>query len=39
MSVYVTERYMLNRVFTKRLGVRDKERCAGLGVGRDRVRV
>ena len=39
MCVYVTESYMLNRVFTKRLCVRDRERCAGLEVGRGRVRV
>ena len=29
MCVYVTESYLLNRVFTKRLCVRDRERCAG----------
>lgn len=39
MCVYVMESYMLNRVFTKRLCVRDRERCAGLEVGRGRVRV
>ena len=39
MCVYVTESYMLNRVFTKRLCVRDRERCVGLEVGRGRVRV
>ena len=38
MCVYVTESYMLNRVFTKRLCVRDRERCVGLEVGRGRVR-
>ena len=32
MCVYVMESYMLNRVFTKRLCVRDRERCAGLEV-------
>ena len=37
--VYVTESYMLNRVFTKRLCVQDRERCAGLEVGRGRVRL
>ena len=36
--MYVMESYMLNRVFTKRLCVRDRERCAGLEVGRGRVR-
>ena len=39
MCVYVTESYLLNRVFTKKLCVRDRERCAGLEVGRGRVRV
>ena len=39
MCVYVIESYMLNKVFTKRLRVRDRERCAGLEVGRGRVRV
>ena len=39
MFVYVMERYMLNRVFTKKLCVRDRERCAGLEVGRGRMRV
>ena len=39
MCVYVTESYMLNRVFTKRLRVRYRERCVGLEVGRGRVRV
>ena len=39
MCVYVTESYLLNRVFMKRLCVRDRERCAGLEVGRGRVRV
>ena len=34
MCVYVMESYMLNRVFMKRLCVRDRERCAGLEVGR-----
>ena len=38
MCVYVTKSYMLNRVFTQRLCVRDRERCAGLEVGRGRVR-
>ena len=39
MCVYVKESYTLNRVFTKRLCVRDRGRCAGLEVGRGRVRV
>ena len=39
MCVYVMESYMLNRVFTKRLYVRDRERFAGLEVGKGRVRV
>ena len=39
VCVCVTEIYKLNRVFTKRLCVRDRERCAGLEVGRGRVRV
>ena len=39
MCVYVTESYILNWVFTKRLCMRDGERCAGLEVGRGRVRV
>ena len=39
MCVYVTESYMLNRVFTKRSCMRDGEQCAGLEVGRGRVRV
>ena len=39
VCVCVTESYMLNRVFTKRLCVRDRERYAGLEVGRGRVRV
>ena len=39
MCVYATESYMINRVFTKRLCVQDRERCAGLEVGRARVRV
>ena len=30
--MYVTESYMLNRVFTKRLCERDRERCVGLEV-------
>ena len=33
------ESYLLNRVFTKRLCVRDRERCAGLEVGRGQVSV
>ena len=39
MCVYVMESYLLNRVFTKKLCVRDRERYAGLEVGRGRVRV
>jgi len=39
MCVYVMESYMLNRVFMKRLCVRYRERCAGLEVGRGRLRV
>ena len=39
MCVHVTESYMLKRVFTKGLCVRDRERCASLEVGRGRVRV
>ena len=39
MCVYVTESNMLNRVFMKRLCVQDRERCAGLEVGRGQVRV
>ena len=37
--MYVMESYMLNRVFTKRLCVRDRERCAGLEVGRGQLRL
>ena len=39
MCVYVMESYILNRVFMKRLCVRDRERCADLEVGRGQVRV